>query len=175
MRVLLCCIPFFPSWMLKFIHQNPVMSRSHCFLRVLTVSCPLNPSLFKKLPALTTSVSWGAAGDVSHQWFPQDSQGHCGAWLLWGCLCPDLAPVLSDDLDIHPVLSSWIRDLFSDLQVTPKKGQSCISKVLSWKFVLYTTLRAFKNNPVASFSKKTYVFLKKLILKFIFIVLKYFS
>lgn len=40
--------------------------------------------------------------------------------------------------------------------------------------MLYTTLRTFKNNPVANFSKKTYVFLKKLILKFIFIVLKLF-
>lgn len=137
-------------------------------------------SWLKKLPALTTSVSWGTIGDCfPPQRFLQDYQGHWGALLLQGCLRPDLTPVLSG-----PMISC----------------QRCILTVLSWKSVLYTTLRAFTNNPVISFlffffswerysevmellifffskksfsKKKSYVFLMQWILKFIFNILKY--
>lgn len=73
MRVLLYCIHFFPSWMLKFIHQDPVMARSHCFLRVLMASCPLNPGILTQGAPSSDYISvlgdhWGffPTGD-SHQ------------------------------------------------------------------------------------------------------------
>lgn len=91
------------SWMLKFIHQNPVMARSHCFLRVLTVSCPLHPGdldsrssqlwlhlcLGGALGMFSTSDSHKfsrplrclVASRVSAPWF-----GPCAVW------CSDLLP-----------------------------------------------------------------------------------
>lgn len=139
MRLLLCCIPFFPSWMLKFIHQNPSHGQESLLPESIDCVLPLESEWpwLKKFPVLTTSVSCGAIGHVSHQWFPQGSQGHWGAWLLKVSV-PWFGPC-----------AVWCSDLL------PKMYFNSIVMEI-W---VYIALGAFKNNTVvASFLIFVFVF-----------------
>lgn len=129
MRVLLCCIPFFlwvgcwsssiktQWWPGVTVSWEYWLCLAPCTQVILTQEAPSSDYI------CVLGGHWGCFPPV----IPTSSQGHWGAWLLQGCLHPDLAPVLSGALI---------------------SCQRCILTVLSWRSVPYTTPMIFKNNSL---------------------------